>query len=497
MRKRFRLLLVFKIVWLCFIGAASAAPSTSFTWIPESFELEVKVRMRSMDCIVTPRLNDEVKYYLGKYIFKHPAFTAKMLGNAALYFPIFDKLLTEKGLPAELKALSILESWLDPVATSRVGAGGLWQLMPQTAREYGLEVSKNIDERRDLYKSTEAALSLLKRLYSYYGDWGLTLAAYNSGQGRVNQAIKRAGVENPQFWTIAPYLPKETQHFVPKFIALSYLLQFYADHQIYPQFPDLDLQIVDVMKVYDKVNLSEVAEVTGIHMDILKKLNPSYRNGKIPKSSQGHNLVMPKRVMNQFTDYLALSEAERKKQYTSQSESQATNNSESDIAVYVESTYTVEEGDDLDFIAYRYDINKLRIMLWNHLSTEYLVPGQKLKLFVPLETYKERFVLESGPMECVGNISPDNLFKFEASDMSEVSLEESNVIPSCTTEILYHQVKQGETWMDIARQHPYAKLQDIRKFNQGAMLIPGRLIVIPAIDAIDNTLSPSVLLSRR
>jgi LysM repeat protein len=251
------------------------------------------------------------------------------------------------------------------------------------------------------------------------------------------------------------------------------------------------------MKVYDKVDLNEVAHVTGIQMEILKKLNPSYRNGKIPKSAKGHNLVMPKRVMNQFSEYLNLSEAERKKQFAVQTDNQASSNGDADLAIYVESNYIVEEGDDLDFIAYRFDINKLRIMLWNHLSSEYLVPGQKLKLFVPLDTYKERFVLESGPMECVGNISPDNLFKFENNDLSEVPLEESNLIPSCTTDILYHQVKQGESWMDIARQHPYAKLQDIRKFNQGAVLIPGKQIVIPAVDVIDETMSPSVLLSRR
>jgi membrane-bound lytic murein transglycosylase D len=159
-RLHFLCLIFCGLLWSQF----SYASNTSIVTIPESFELEVKVRMKQMNCIVTPRLNEEVKFYLGKYIFKHPSFTAKMLGNAALYFPIFENLLQQKGMPAELKALSILESWLDPAATSRVGAGGLWQLMPQTAKMYGLEVGKQVDERRDLYKSTEAALTLLKNL---------------------------------------------------------------------------------------------------------------------------------------------------------------------------------------------------------------------------------------------------------------------------------------------------------------------------------------------
>jgi LysM repeat protein len=243
------------------------------------------------------------------------------------------------------------------------------------------------------------------------------------------------------------------------------------------------------------MSLDEVAQVTSIHIDLLKKLNPAYRNGIIPKNTHGHNLVLPKRVLNQFNEYLNLADKEQKKQYLGNLEVNAT--SDSNNAVYVESTYIVEEGDDLDFIAFRFDINKLRIMLWNHLSSEYLVPGQKLKLFVPLETYKEKFVLESGPMECVGPISPDNLLKTEVRNIGDMPLEDNHGLPNCTTDILYHQVKHGETWLDIALQHPYAKLQDIRNLNQGASLVPGRQIVIPAIDHVDSKPASTVLLSRR
>jgi membrane-bound lytic murein transglycosylase D len=460
--------------------------------IPEDFELEVKLRMRNMNCVVTPRLNDEVRFYLGKYIFKHPEFTARMLGNAALYFPVFEKMLDEKGMPAELKALAILESWLDPAATSRVGAGGLWQLMPQTARMYGLEVSKNVDERRDIYRSTEAALNLLKNLHDIYGDWGITLAAYNVGPVRVNSAIKKAGVENPQFWTIAPFLPKETQHFVPKFIAFTYLINYYAEHAIYPKFPELDLQFVDVMKIHQRLTLSELASLTGIQVDLLKKLNPGYRNGQIPANTRGYNLVIPKRVMTQIAEYLNLSDTERKKQILNGIN---TDTREDQETLYVETTYTVEEGDDLNFIAYRFDLNKLRIMLWNHLNSEYLVPGQKLRLYVPLETYKDKFIIENRPMECVGMMSPDDLFQADVRPQTEQTLEDIPGVISCSTEIMYHTVKLGETWMDIALQHPYANLRDIRKLNSTTPLLSGRQIVIPVTDQVERSLVTPV--SRR
>lgn len=360
--------------------------------IPEGFELQVKIRLRAMDCVVVPRLNEDVKLFLSRYIFKHAKYTEKMLGNAALYFPVFDQLLKEKNLPVGLKALSILESWLDLGATSHVGAGGLWQLMPATARMYGLTVNSQVDERRDIYRSTEAALTLLARLHEIYGDWGLALAAYNAGPLRVNRAIKKAGGEVNSFWSIAPYLPRETQQFIPKFIALSYLLNHYADHDIFPEFPDLDLQFIDVIKVHQKLQFSEIAKVTSLDMEVIKALNPAYKERYIPAGKNGFNLVLPARVMPVMEEYLMLTDRSDRNSFISGLEIPPAEESPTfeDIRVnYIESVHYVKEGETLASIAHQYNIDVTRLYLWNHLTHDYLTTGQELLVFMPFEKYME------------------------------------------------------------------------------------------------------------
>jgi len=360
--------------------------------IPEGFELQVKLRLRAMDCVVVPRLNEDVKLFLSRYIFKHPKYTERMLGNAALYFPVFDQLLKEKNLPVGLKALSILESWLDLGATSHVGAGGLWQLMPATARMYGLTVNSQVDERRDIYRSTEAALNLLTRLHEIYGDWGLALAAYNAGPLRVNRAIEKAGGEATSFWAIAPYLPRETQQFIPKFIALSYLLNHYSDHEIFPEFPDLDLQFIDVIKVYQKLNFSEIEKVTSLDLSIIKSLNPAYKGNYIPAGKNGFNLVLPARVMPVMEEYLMLTDRSDRNSFISglQIPPASEEPAFEDVRVnYIESVHYVGEGETLKGIAKKYNIDVTRLYLWNHLTHDYLTVGQELLVFMPFEKYLE------------------------------------------------------------------------------------------------------------
>jgi hypothetical protein len=307
-------------------------------------------------------------------------------------------------------------------------------------------------------------------------------------------------VERPSFWSIAPFLPKETQHFVPKFIAFTYLINYYSDHEIYPQFPELDLQFVDVIKVYNKLNIEEISAISGVSTDILKKLNPGYRNGLIPQSTRGYNLVLPKRIIDQVLVYLDITDKQLKKQFLGDI------NVENELleldgtpehVLYVESVYIVDEGDDLDFVAYKFDIKKLRIMLWNHLSSEHLIPGQQIKLFIPLQTYKDRMVVEPQPLECLGIMTPDNLFKCEYKGLSEERLEDTNRALSCSINIVFHTIKTGETWLDIALQYPYSNLNDIQKINSNINLVSGRQLTIPIVDAHDATITSRSLYSKR
>lgn len=475
---------------LCF-GAFSkermaASIAVKSETIPENFELEVKLRMRQMTCIVAPRLNDEVKFFLNRYIFKHQHFTGKMLGNAAVYFPVFEKMLREKEMPADLRALSILESWLDPAATSRVGAGGLWQLMPGTARMYGLTVTNQIDERRDLYRSTEAAINLLSKLHQIYGDWGLALAAYNAGPLRVNNALKKAGTESgaASFWTIAPFLPKETQNFVPKFIAINYLLTFYKEHGIKPTFPDLDRQFIDVTKVYDKVTFKDITKITGVEDAALTELNPGYKGKFIPASTRGYNLVLPSRVLGVFNDYMALESAKQKKEFITDIQVNAPESGlENEDLKYVEMAYTVKEGDDLDFIAYKFNLNKTRIKIWNHvIRSSDLFAGQELVLYVPLQVYLDQLI-QCEALECMP-VKESSIVSCSA-QFSGIEKIMGEMICKYSTDFLWHTFSRFESIQDIIAKYGLAGAEELMSLNglsHADQIMPGMQIKIPVAD---------------
>jgi membrane-bound lytic murein transglycosylase D len=140
------------------------------------------------------------------------------------YFDMMDEVLEQHGLPIELKYIAVIESGLKYNANSRSGAVGPWAFMPAAAKEYGLKISKHNDERLDYYKSTHAAAKLLTDFYERYGDWLLVIAAYNSGPGNVDKAIRKSG-GSKNFWTLQYFLPNETMNHVKKFIATHYIFE--------------------------------------------------------------------------------------------------------------------------------------------------------------------------------------------------------------------------------------------------------------------------------
>lgn len=248
-----------------------------------------RLARRSFSMDVT--YNKDVKKFVKKYISKDRTGTELLLGRQTTFLPIFEKYIEEFQLPRELKNLPIIESSLNPNAESQVGAKGLWQFMPSTGRMYGLTINDYVDERCDPVKSTIAGLSYLKDLYARYGDWKLAIASYNCGPGRVDKAIQRA--DKSSFEGIKKYLPKETQAYVAKFIATSYVMDNYFFHDLRPIYPEYTLQFVKVVKVHKRTTLKKIAKQTGMSLDIIQKLNPSYRKGIIPPSADGNFIIIP------------------------------------------------------------------------------------------------------------------------------------------------------------------------------------------------------------
>lgn len=268
-------------------------PTTSFS---ESSKTKVsktafveRLERRSFSMDVT--YNKDVKKFVKRYISKDRTGTELLLGRQTTFLPIFEKYIEELQLPRELKNLPIIESALNPNAESQVGAKGLWQFMPSTGRMYGLTINDYVDERCDPVKSTIAGLSYLKDLYAKYGDWKLAIASYNCGPGRVDRAIRKA--DKSSFEGIKKYLPKETQEYVAKFIATSYVMDNYFFHDLRPIYPEYTLQFVKVVKVYKRITLKQISKQTGMNLQIIQKLNPSYRKGIIPPSADGNFIIIP------------------------------------------------------------------------------------------------------------------------------------------------------------------------------------------------------------
>lgn len=268
-------------------------PTTSFsgsskTKVSKTAFVE-RLERRSFSMDVT--YNKDVKKFVKRYISKDRTGTELLLGRQTTFVPIFEKYIEEFQLPRELKNLPIIESALNPNAESQVGAKGLWQFMPSTGRMYGLTINDYVDERCDPVKSTIAGLSYLKDLYAKYGDWKLAIASYNCGPGRVDKAIRKA--DKSSFEGIKKYLPKETQEYVAKFIATSYVMDNYFFHDLRPIYPEYTLQFVKIVKVYKRITLKQIAKQTGMSLQIVQKLNPSYRKGIIPPSADGNFIIIP------------------------------------------------------------------------------------------------------------------------------------------------------------------------------------------------------------
>lgn len=226
------------------------------------------------------------------FVKKRRRFARVSLGRSKLYFDMFEEKLAAHDMPIELKYLSVIESGLRPQVKSRVGATGLWQFMYRTGKKYGLEENSYIDERMDPEKSTEAACRFLKRLYRSYKDWNMALAAYNAGPGNVNKAIKRSGGKTT-YWEIRPYLPRETQGYVPNFIAMSYLMTYHAEHNIYPAEAKIYDFELDTVCLSRGVHMQTIDSLTTWNLVDIQYVNPIYKTSYIPKTNPKQCINIP------------------------------------------------------------------------------------------------------------------------------------------------------------------------------------------------------------
>lgn len=273
--------------------------STLYTNDIPVFPREVYLdRLRRLPNLIEMPYNEVVQDYIDQYTGRLRRSVSFMLGVQNFYVPLFEEALEAEGVPLELKYLPVVESAFDPMATSRVGAAGLWQFMVPTAKHYGLTVNSLLDERRDPIKSSQAAARYLKDLYNSFGDWTLAIAAYNCGRNNVLKAIKRAGGAR-DYWAIYPYLPRETRGYVPAFIAANYVMNYYCDHKI-PPMKTIAPAETDTVTVSRNLYLAQVAAACNLDVETVQAMNPQYRAGMVPGNSQPCALRLPVQAIDRF-----------------------------------------------------------------------------------------------------------------------------------------------------------------------------------------------------
>jgi membrane-bound lytic murein transglycosylase D len=320
-------------------------------------------RLEQLDIPFTVRNTARVRSYVRRYLVEGYRDSEDILGRATLYFPIFEHYLELYGLPESLKFLPIVESALKPAVHSPAGAAGLWQFVPATARIYGLRVNGQVDERLDPHKSTEAAVRMLSALYEQFGDWGLVLAAYNCGPGRVKRIMRTYGATD--FWEAQPYLPQESQKYIPRFIAAAYMVNFHQSHGISPDYLAPDLQLTHTYRIFRPLHLSTVARTLGVSYRTIQKLNPSYLQGLVPEHPQGQMVTVPERVATQF-----------EAAFLADTRSAGPVN-------WQRNTYVTVPGDRLGTLAQLFQCSKADLIRWNQLPDDKLTVNQPLTIYLP------------------------------------------------------------------------------------------------------------------
>lgn len=337
-------------------------------------EASIKHRVLGLTLPVQTRYNGQVRELIRRYISVGSKEAEAMLGRATLYFPMFEHYLSIYGLPKELKYLPMIESTLRPEVSSPVGAGGLWQVIPSTARRFGLEVGGYVDERRDPYRGTEAAVKILAYLYNEFGDWALVMAAYNCGSARVHRAIRLAKCDD--YWEISKYLPRATQKYVPSFIAAAYLVNHYQHHNLKPKFPSSLMQDTRTFRIYHQMTFMEIAKTCNLNLSVIKKLNPGFALNAIPGSKKGHFLILPATSSDAFRKLLA-----KKTGKINPTE----NTLPKDM---IRTSYVAVPGDRIEALAMLFKCSVDDIVAWNHLNHREIVVGQELILLLPKSSLK-------------------------------------------------------------------------------------------------------------
>lgn len=422
-------------------------------------------------------------------------FIKVILGRSAMYFDMFEEKLNEYGLPIELRFLAVIESGLRPQVKSRAGALGLWQFMYGTGKMYGLAENSYIDERMDPAKATDAACRYLKKLNEIYGDWNLALAAYNAGPGNVNKAIRRSGGKRT-YWEVRPFLPRETQGYVPNFIAAAYLCTFAGEHNLSPVDTKVHYYQLDTMCLKRGVHMTTIDRLLNWSVDEIRALNPVYKTSYIPPTyppqcitgpldkigllvsmesslyaaeingfgegnlptnpeQQGSILEIPDEIEESVTEIVPLVVDPTIPKTTE--------------IVSVQYTYhRVKNGETLGKIAAQYNASIQEIMDWNKMVDTKVTVGQMLKIQSNITTTIDNPAYTE-EIQKVESAKTQAIVKSEPVITTPVKPAEVYKEPVVRERKKYYTIRRGDTFSTIADRQGMT-MNELKRLNPGVRI---------------------------
>lgn len=416
----------------------------------------------------------------------------RLMGVSQFYFPLFEESLAAQNIPLEIKYLAVVESALNPRAVSRVGATGLWQFMYQTGKQYDLNINSYVDDRNDPLKSSKAATQYMQNMYNIFGDWDLVLASYNSGPGNVAKAIRRSGGKQ-NYWNIRKYLPKETQGYLPAFLATMYIFEYHKEHGIKPDRAIANHFATDTVMIKNAMTFKQISDLLDVPVSELQFLNPSYKRDEVPYiTGENHYLRLPVNKVAVFTSneekiyaFVKYEVDKRERPYESMLASRSSNDTGNEGTVSRVKYHKVRKGDSLSEISDRYGITMSELKKWNHLRGNKAPLGRKLKIYT---------------MEAVASNSkritkPDTVSVKEptviASNSGKVFKEEKVV--SYKDVVKYHKVKRGDNLGEISDKYGVS-VAEVKKWNhlKGSNIVPGKSLKIIKNERVVTTVRKEI-----
>ena len=476
------------------LGIAAQADDNALPYLPEVEEIGanpaipealLRARFAKLEKSIPLTYHKSSHEFVEYFIYKKTKFTKTMMEKMPLFFPLFEKTLQKHGLPSELKYLSMIESGLNPTAISRARAGGLWQFMPATGREFGLHQDGYIDERFEPVKATEAACAYLKQLYNIFGDWELALASYNTGPGNVKRAMRRS--HGTTFWTIYNVLPRETRSYVPQYVAMNYMMNYGNDHGIYAESPEYIIPN-DTIHINGYINLVTFCETSGIELEELEKLNPQLTKKMLPDQTRDFVLRVPSVkytylvsnrsvIMDSCTKkllpvMLARIDSTRVDSLgngialvrSDEEEDSFSDDGPSAKAqtkfVSRKSSHTVRKGETLVSISKKFRVEIAELKRWNHLRKSNIRKGQKLVVYQDVKQV----------------VKQERETRFASSEVVEKVKGKSK---NKHAKSKYHTVQHGDTLWTISQRYGLP-INHLKKANRirGNEIKPGQKLII-------------------